>query len=177
MEIWKDVKGYEGLYQVSDKGRVKSEDRWVNNKGTLEFRKGRILKENDNRGYKLVCLSNGGKTFKAKVHRLVAEAFVPNPDNKPEVDHISGDKGDNRACNLRWCSKAENMKNPHTVKKLSDNHSKPVYMVCADGTVMVFKSLVECSEQTSITRDTLYRSLSGKELTNYDFKMGRVCYS
>lgn len=177
MEIWKDIEGYEGLYQVSNLGRVKSEDRWVNNHGTMEFRKGRVLKENDNRGYKLVNLCVNNKKFKAKVHRLVAEAFVPNPENKPEVEHYNCDRGDNRACNLRWVTRTENMRNCITRGKLSDSKSKPVYMVCADGTVMVFKSLLECSEQTSITRDTLYRNLNGGNSTKYDFKMERIWYS
>lgn len=177
MEIWKEVVGYEEYYEVSNEGNVRSKDRWINNNGTIEFRKGRKLKQTINRGYKQICLCVNCEAYTAKVHRLVAEAFVPNPDNKPEVDHINGDRGDNRAENLRWSTKTENMRNPATKKKLRDCKSKPVYMVCADGTIMVFKSLVECSEQTSITRDTLYRSLSGKELTNYDFKMRRICCS
>lgn len=100
-EIWKDVEGYEG-YQVSNKGRVKS----------LNFRhtgKERILKSNPDGGYCLVSLYRNGKRTSKKIHRLVATAFIPNPENKPEVNHINHNKRDNRASNLEWVTSEENL--------------------------------------------------------------------
>lgn len=101
-EIWRPVVGYEGLYEVSSYGRVRSLDRYVNNNS---FWKGRILKlSDDGRGYLRahLCLNNKIKNF--LVHRLVAQAFIPNPDNFPQVNHIDEDKSNNCVDNLEWCS-------------------------------------------------------------------------
>ena len=89
-EIWKDVKGYEGLYQVSSKGRVKSLDRsCLTKKGNKRFRACRILKPYTQKdGYKQVDLRNSIKPKTATIHRLVAKAFIPNPHNYPQVNHI-----------------------------------------------------------------------------------------
>ena len=110
MENWKDIEGYEGLYQVSNIGRVK---RLVGFKCNVE----RFLKgSKDKDGYILMYLSKDGNAKMHKLHRIVAEAFVPNPDNKPEIDHINTDRTDNRAENLRWVTRKENANNPITVK-------------------------------------------------------------
>ena len=110
MEIWKDIEGYEGLYKISNLGRVKSLN--YNNTG-----KERILKLGGNRGnYPQVELGKNGERRTCLVHRLVAEAFIPNPDNKPCVDHINTIKTDNRVENLRWVTRKENANNPLTKK-------------------------------------------------------------
>lgn len=104
MEEWKDIKGYEGLYQVSNEGRVRSLDRYVNGRNCQVLRKGRIRKfKIDKKGYLLVCLSisNIEKTY--KVNRLVAEAFIENPDNLPCTNHKNCIPSDNRVENLEWC--------------------------------------------------------------------------
>ena len=111
MENWKDIEGYEGLYQVSNIGRVK---RLAGFKCNVE----RFLTgQKDKDGYILLCLSKDGSIKRYRVHRLVAEAFVPNPDNKPEIDHINTDRSDNRAENLRWATRKENANNPITRKR------------------------------------------------------------
>lgn len=119
-EIWKDIKGYEGLYQVSNKGRVKSLDRVVKNGIKYNHIKQHVMKTRINgRGYIAVMLCKNGVRKMIAVHRLVAEAFIQNPDNKPVVDHINTIRTDNRVENLRWCTIKENCNNELTRKKLS----------------------------------------------------------
>lgn len=107
MEVWADIRGYEGSYQVSNKGRVKSLPRTVRNgKYGVIKRVGQVLKgRKKGDGYIAVRLSGTNKL----VHRLVAEAFIPNPENKPYVNHINLNKSDNDVDNLEWCTHRENM--------------------------------------------------------------------
>ena len=115
-EIWKPIKDYEGLYEVSNLGRVKS----LNYRGTG---KEKILKNTErSNGYLAIGLIKNGKTKMFRVHRLVAEAFIPNPENKPCVDHINTIRDDNRVENLRWVTYKENNNNQLTKKKYSENH-------------------------------------------------------
>lgn len=115
-EKWKDIVGYEGLYQVSNLGNIKSLN--YRNTGEEKIRKLVI----DKYGYFVVSLRVNGKSKQHFVHRLVAQAFMPNPDNKPHIDHINTDKTDNRVCNLRWVTQKENSNNPLTVDKKKKNH-------------------------------------------------------
>lgn len=102
MEVWKDIEGWSG-YMVSNLGRVKSMPR-------LHVKKEKVLKQGKNRnGYPMVGLSSPHKKSKSfAVHRLVAKSFVPNPNNKPTVNHIDGNKKNNKAENLEWCTYQEN---------------------------------------------------------------------
>ena len=115
-EVWKDVPGYEGRYQVSNLGQVKGLDYiGVNPKGLPAKVKGRVLKTDIiHCGYHRVTLSQNNKRKNFLVHRLVIEAFVPNPDNKPEANHEDCDKNNNRFDNLGWTTKLENMR--HAIK-------------------------------------------------------------
>lgn len=110
MEIWKSIPNYEGLYEVSNYGNVRSLDREVIDKnGKILFKKGKILKKllNDY-GYFHVILSKQNKLKTHTVHRLVGIAFIDNPYNKIEINHINGIKTDNRVDNLEWCTRSEN---------------------------------------------------------------------
>lgn len=116
VEEWKDIKNYEGLYQISNWGRVKSLEKLVNasnqcGKKHLRPVKERILKARVNKwGYYEVTLSKNSKTKTFRVNRLVAITFIPNPNNYPVVNHINGIKKDNSVENLEWCTYSENLK-------------------------------------------------------------------
>lgn len=108
-EEWRDIKGYESIYKISDLGRV-----WSCYKNDLKK-----IQEFSKTKYKFVTLYKDGNGKIFSVHRLVAEAFIPNPENKPCVDHINTMKDDNRAENLRWCTTQENGNNVLTRKHIS----------------------------------------------------------
>lgn len=108
-EIWKDIKGYEGLYQVSNFGNVKSLDRYIINKnGDKQYFPGKYLTQGVSDNYLKVTLSKSNKQRTFRVHILVARAFIPNPENKPEVNHIDGNKKNNKVNNLEWNTRSEN---------------------------------------------------------------------
>ena len=119
MEEWKDIAGWEGLYQVSSEGRVRSLDRRVTQEGRAgqkaftRLYKGKVLVGSSTpAGYQTLNLFRGGVQERTQsIHRLVAEAFIPNPDNLPQIDHISRIKTDNRVSNLRWVSAQDNCLN------------------------------------------------------------------
>lgn len=123
IEVWKDINGFEGIYQISNLGRVKSLARLSIQKHPIDEK---ILKtalagntrRNKDYGYLEVSLYKDGQRYHRKIHRLVAEAFVDNPCNYKEVDHIDGDKLNNHYTNLRWVTRQQNQSNPLLVEKL-----------------------------------------------------------
>ena len=135
-EIWKDKKDYEGHYQVSNCGRVKS----------IKFGKEKILKTNvDKDGYLQVtlCKNNIKKVY--KVQRLVAEAFIDNPDNLPQVNHKDEDKTNNNVDNLEWCDRLYNVRYGTGIERRSKKRSKPVLQYTLDGEfVREWPSICEC---------------------------------
>lgn len=116
LEVWRDVRGYAGMYQVSNLGRVKSLIRQVRAKnGSNSTRRGQILSNcNHPKGYLVVTLWKNGMQDTKLVHVLVAEAFIPNPAHKPEVNHKDTNKKNNKLSNLEWNTGSENIQ--HSIK-------------------------------------------------------------
>jgi hypothetical protein len=108
-EIWKDIKGYEGLYKISNHGRVKSlpKNHRYGSKSERILKLGKTKKQQNGLDYPTVCLSKDAIVVDYKIHRLVAVAFIPNPENKYSVNHINGIKNDNSVENLEWATASE----------------------------------------------------------------------
>lgn len=168
-EIWKDIAGYEGLYQVSNLGRVKSCQKVVKHpKGgekTLK-EKFRVLAK-DLYGYEVVDLYKEGKGKMYKVHRLVAQMFLDNYYNKPQVNHINGIKTDNCVSNLEWSTNSENMKHAHStgLKKTTIVNEKSVLMFdkITGEFVSEFTSLTKASKHIGCKEADVCSVLKGRQ--------------
>lgn len=157
-EIWRDVVGYEGKYQVSNQGNVKS----------LDYRstgQEKILKQMFNTdGYLQVGLHKYGKIKWYTTHKLVAEAFIENPDNKPRIYHINTLRADNRAENLCWASQKEICNNA-TAK--GRTRGRTAARVFCEGTI--YNSIAECAEHYGVKKITMYKWLTGTNPMPSDF--------
>lgn len=168
--------GYEGIYQVSSYGRIRSLDRTMTySNGNTHFYKGHIIhgfvKPN---GYKAVDLSNHMKKEKKHVHRLVAEAFIPNPENKPEVNHLDEDKLNNRADNLAWVTSSENKNWGTSIERANKTRRKircafkPVDQFTLDGEFIErHECIADAERKTGIDRKTIYNSCRDKHKQKY----------
>lgn len=128
MEVWKDIKNFEGMYQISNMGNVRSLNRVTYNKnGTKVNRVGKIKKQTiDNLGYFHVRLSKDSQTKTFRIHQLVAQAFIDNPNNYRCINHIDEDKTNNSIENLEWCSSKYNLEYSGNTKKACNSNKKQV---------------------------------------------------
>lgn len=165
-EIWKDIKGYEGIYQVSNLGKVKS----------LNYKRGKHEKEIkqalNSRGYLEVGLFNG-KVKTHRVHRLVAQTFIPNPENKDEVNHIDGNKKNNTVNNLEWNTSKENIHHAwenklicfskESRKKAGISRQKPCLQYDKNNHLIKrWDSLKQASKELGICKSTISMCLNGR---------------
>lgn len=184
IEVWKDVKGYEGLYQVSNLGRVKSFDCYVNYKNIKKrLIKGKLLIPVTIKGHSRVVLYKNQKRENRFVHRLVAEAFKPNPENKPYIDHINTSPWDNAVWNLEWVTSKENQNNPLTLKHFSeakkgeknywygkygkDHHrSKPIMQFNLNGNfIKEWECIYEIERELGIKHNNIIKVCKGERKT------------
>ena len=175
-EIWKDIKEYEGLYQVSNLGRIKR-IRFINNKANKN--KEKIINQTDNgNGYKIVGLCKNGKRKNYYVHRLVADAFIINQNNYKEINHIDNDRSNNKVKNLEWCNRNYNIKYSYNKGKhiapkpmlgrKGKNHpmSKKVKQYDLLGNfIKEYESASLASEETNICYMSIKKCRCGKQKT------------
>lgn len=169
-EVWKDVKGYEGYYMISSLGRVKSMPRKENKRVPGE----RIRKTKKNLGYEVVNLSKKGVVKTVKIHRMVAEAFIENNSNYPEVNHIDGKKGNNNLGNLEWVTSRENAL--HASREgLQSNSSKKrgILKLSVSGEVLnEYTSVSDAIRDLGVSHScsNIYRACRGVQKTAYGYK-------
>lgn len=170
VEEWRPIKDYEGLYEVSDWGRVRSLDSIVNgrNQWGAEFqwvKKGKIRKlfKHYDTPYLFVSLKKNGKSHPKDVHRMVAETFIPNPENKPCVGHMDCNETNNCAENLYWCTYPENNNHPITKKRMSEGQKR----FFANGGKIAFKGRHHTEESKRKMSEAL------KKITRERDKNGR----
>lgn len=165
MENWVDVKGWEGFYQVSNYGNVRSLSRTktVKNGGVQEV-KGRVLTpQTDRFGYYRVCFTRDGKSVYKRVNRIVAQAFIPNPDNLPQVNHKNECKTDNRVENLEWCDAKYNSNYGSRNKKVQEAQSVWVIKLSFNNEILHFyRSAMEAERDTGISNSNINRCCKGK---------------
>lgn len=156
VEIWKDIRGYEGLYQVSNLGRVR--------------RGGKLLHLNTNTyGYKHLTLSKNNVQKTVVIHKLVADAFIENPHSKPQINHKDGNKENNTAANLEWVTQEDN--NRHAVKTML-RKSKKILLVDGDNnTIREFNNRMEINDflGRDVCQDLITRCCNGQRKTAYGY--------
>lgn len=168
-EVWKPIMGYVGLYEVSNFGRVRSVDRWTKHTYGMQLKKGKILKLHKTGDYLQVALhkNNVSKTY--YIHRLVADAFIPNPDNLPCVGHKDENPENNCADNLYWTTyEANNNYGTHNLK-MSRSKSKPVEQYTLEGKLIArFRSQTEAADALDAIQESISDCCLGKRKTYKD---------
>ena len=172
-EVWKDIKGYEGLYQVSNLGRIKSLKRFKKNHSKLQKVNEKILKLyiNKRNGYVYRNLNKNSLEKNHRVHRLVAETFIPNPNNLPQINHKDGNKQNNCVDNLEWCTCKENMQHAYKLG-LANNNNQKIKVLQYDlknNLIAKYDSLLEASKQTNISISNISLCINGKQKTTHNF--------
>ncbi len=163
-EVWKDIKDYEGYYQVSNLGRVRSVDRtFIREDGSTCTWSGRIRKLNpQTNGYLTVVLTKNNNSKRFRVHRLVAETFVPNPNNYPDACHKDENFLNNEASNLEWCEHKTNCNTPKRLEKLQ-NKGKWIIKLSKNNEILHFyRNCAEASKETGIDYSSIYGCCENK---------------
>lgn len=173
-EIWKDIKEYEGIYQVSNLGRVKSLSRFHKTDERYSLigytSKERILKPGtDGWGYLYVALSKDKKRKNKRIHRLVAETFIPNIKNLQQVNHIDGNKKNNKVDNLEWCTYGHNEKEAYRLGlKQSRIKGKPLYQCDLNGNIIKkWNSINEIAKAMNYSSGTICSCCNKKRNKTY----------
>lgn len=185
IEEWVEISGFPN-YEVSSFGNVRSKDRTSLRNGAPANIKGQMLKQADSRGYKRVTLYDGSRSKHRQiaVHRLVAEAFIPNPDNLPCINHKDENPYNNHVNNLEWCTYKYNSNYGTAIQRrvchqdwenIAKKQSVPVEQIDPDGSIVrVWPSMIECERQTGMRCSGISRCCNGYLKTYRGFKWRAV---
>ena len=162
-EIWRDIKNYEGLYQVSNLGRVKS----LNYRHTGREQILKPIKYNND--YLRINLWKNNKMKTHTIHRIVAQTFLDNPNNYPCINHIDENKTNNNITNLEWCTHEYNNNYGTRIQRTVESNSIPIY--CLE-TNKIYKSAKECAKELKLSRENIVNILKGrqKQAKGYTFR-------
>jgi len=167
-EIWKDIEDYKGLYQISNLGRVRSLERVDANGHTVNEK---VLASFPNiNGYLKVNLYRDRKMEVKSVHRLVADTFIPNPDNLPQVNHKDEDKGNNRVENLEWCTASYNTNYGTRNERAAKANEQAIYVITDSGHRYYFDSARKAAEILGLKACSVSDCLHGRQKTHRSFK-------
>ena len=181
LEVWKDIQGYEGIYQVSTHGKVRSLSRQLHNKSGYFTSKEKMLKSrlsgrDEKNKYLEVALYKNHKRQDVRVHRLVAKAFIPNPNSYPIINHKDGNKKNNNVNNLEWCTHKQNRQhaiNNGLVKFYygkQNKKSRKIMQCDIDGNcIKVWFGVREIAKETGFNYGNIDRCLRGKRPTAYGY--------
>lgn len=171
-EKWRWIEGYEGLYMVSNKGRVMSvPKRAARSNGYVVSYEGQVLSPSKNKkGYPSVNLHRDGKGWMRTVHRLVAETFIPNPENLPSVNHIDEDKTNNNVENLEWCTVEYNNNYGTRNERISATTARAVQMLSGGKVIAEYQSARKAHEATGADSSHINECCNGKRKTANGFQ-------
>ena len=167
-EIWKDIEGYEGLYQVSNFGMVKSLER-IDSIGRKKSSRILKLHYNSQRYLNITLFNSEGRKY-FLVHRLVAQAFIPNPGNLPQINHIDEDRVNNRVDNLEWCSSKYNLNYGNRRKKANESSKKPIISISPEGVIRREGSATDFSKRTGIDVRNINAVLKGRRRHTHGYR-------
>ena len=170
IEEWRPVPGYEGRYEVSNTGRVRSLDRKEMCNGKERPRKGRELAHIKKRGYSLVKLCKDGNVRAVGIHRIVASAFLPNPAALPEVNHKDENRSNNLVSNLEWCDRAYNAKYGTAPTRIANKLHKPVISTDSKGNETFYKSVTDAAVAFGGAPGNICNAISGYSKSAWGLK-------